>query len=257
MNITLSETILPKTLKSFHDLSESNLLFDFIQSVNSGMKCNVLAKKIIVWFNENQDAEKQKEFASRLRCKESYNYFQNISLLILNVKRRVNKTKKVYPMQAFYEPIHLRKLVSFSVLIDDIDNNELNEMFVSGRRFFVCCSLYNVSVSPSLWCFSVVASHHAKHLFYKFSYCLGISKMERTEQKHQQITKYSKNTTYQDGWANIFRHEYMHLIYLRETIFDLKTCWQSKITYIPKQKVGLWECSLPSIDLHCEVCDSD
>ena len=81
--------------------------------------------------------------------------------------------------------------------------------------------------------------------------------MERTEQKHQQITKYSKNTTYQDGWANIFRHEYMHLIYLRETIFDLKTCWQSKITYIPKQKVGLCECSLPSIDLHCEVCDSD
>ena len=222
MNITLSETILPKTLKSFYDLSEGNLFFDFIQSVKNGMNCNFLAKKIIAWFNENQNAKKQKDFAFRFRGKESYKYLQNFPLLILNVIRRVNKTKKVTLMQVFYESIHLRKLVSISVRIDDINNNELSEMFMSGRRLFVCCSLYDVSVSPSLWCFSIVAPHHAKHLFHKFGFGLGINTMEGREQKHQQITKYSKNTTYQNRWADIFRHEYMQLIYLRENGFDLK-----------------------------------
>ena len=115
MNITLSETILPKTLKSFYDLSEGNLFFDFIQSVKNGMNCNFLAKKIIAWFNENQNAKKQKDFAFRFRGKESYKYLQNFPLLILNVIRRVNKTKKVTLMQVFYESIHLRKLVSISV----------------------------------------------------------------------------------------------------------------------------------------------
>ena len=62
-------------------------------------------------------------------------------------------------MEVFYESIHLRKLVLISVRIDDINNNELSEMLMSGRRLFVCSSLYNVSVSPSLWCFSIVASH--------------------------------------------------------------------------------------------------
>ena len=81
--------------------------------------------------------------------------------------------------------------------------------------------------------------------------------MEGREQKHQQITKYSKNTTYQNRWADIFRHEYLQLIYLRENGFDLKKYQQSKTTYFPKHKTGLCECSLPLIDLHCEVCDSD
>ena len=171
MNITSRDTIFPETLKSFYDLSEGNLFFDFIQSVKNGMNCNFLAKKIIAWLNENQNA-------FRFRGKESYKYLQSFPLLILNVIRRVNKTKKVTLMQVFYESIHLRKLVSISVREDDINNNELSEMFMSGRRLFVCCSLYDVSVSPSLWCFSIVAPHHAKHLFHKFGFGLGINTME-------------------------------------------------------------------------------
>ena len=87
------------------------------------MKCSFLTKEIIVWFNENQNAKKQKDFAFRFRGKKSYNHLQNFSLLILNVVRRVNKTKKVSLMQVFYESIHLRKLVLTSVRIDFISNN--------------------------------------------------------------------------------------------------------------------------------------
>ena len=34
------------------------------------MNCNFLAKKVIAWFNVNQNAEKQKDFAFRCRGKE-------------------------------------------------------------------------------------------------------------------------------------------------------------------------------------------
>ena len=80
MNITLSETIFPKTLKSFYDLSEGNLFFDFIQSVKNGMYCNFLGKKINAWFNENQNSKKQKDFAFRFRGKESYNQCRTQSI---------------------------------------------------------------------------------------------------------------------------------------------------------------------------------
>ena len=128
---------------------------------------------------------------------------------------------------------------------------------MSGRRLFVCCSLYNVLESPSLWCFSIVAPNHAKHLFHKFGFDLGINTKDGREQKHQQITKYSKNNIYQSRWADIFCHEYMQLIYLRKNGFDLKKYQQSKTTITPKHKTGLCECSLPLIDLHWEVGDSD
>ena len=136
MSITLSETILPKTLKNFHDLSEGKLFFDFIQSVENGINCKFLAKKIIAWFNKNQDAKKQKGSVIRFRGKESYNYFQNFSQLIFHDIRSVNKTKNDYLMQLFYESILSRELVSIVVRIDDINNNELSKIFSSGRRIF-------------------------------------------------------------------------------------------------------------------------
>ena len=44
--------------------------------------------------------------------------------------------------------------------------------------------------------------------------------MEGREQKHQMIAKYSENTTPQNRWSMIFRHEYLQLIYLRLNGYD-------------------------------------
>ena len=35
-------------------------LFDFIQSIKNGMNCKLLAKNVTAWFNENQDAKKER-----------------------------------------------------------------------------------------------------------------------------------------------------------------------------------------------------
>ena len=47
MSITLSETILHKILKRFHDLSQGHLFFDFLRSFKNRINCKFLAKKII------------------------------------------------------------------------------------------------------------------------------------------------------------------------------------------------------------------
>ena len=44
--------------------------------------------------------------------------------------------------------------------------------------------------------------------------------MEGREQKHQIIVKYSENTTPQNKWSMIVRHEYLQLIYLRLNVYD-------------------------------------
>ena len=78
MSITLSETILRKILKCFHDLSEGRLFFDFLQSFKNRINCKFLAKKIIAQFNENQDAKKQKESLSLdSAARRAITFFQN------------------------------------------------------------------------------------------------------------------------------------------------------------------------------------
>ena len=98
-SITLSETILHKILKRFHDLSQGHLFFDFLRSFKNRINCKFLAKKIIAQFNENQDAKKQKESVFRFSGKESYNFFPKFPRVI----RTVNKTKNDSLMQIFYE----------------------------------------------------------------------------------------------------------------------------------------------------------
>ena len=105
--------------------------------------------------------------------------------------------------------------------------------------FFNCCTTSRKTSLPQIW------------FWLRYKHYGG----KRTETSAN--NKYSNNTTYQNRWADIFHHDYIQLIYLRENGFDFKKYQQSKTTYTSKHKIGLCECSLPLIELHCEVCDSD
>ena len=81
--------------------------------------------------------------------------------------------------------------------------------------------------------------------------------MEGREQKHQQIKKYIKNTTVQNKWRYIFRHEYVQLIYLRENGYDTVKYRHSQQRYVPKPVEGC--CSICGLEISgedCELCDS-
>lgn len=60
--------------------------------------------------------------------------------------------------------------------------------------------------------------------------------MEGREQKHQAIAKCLNNTTAQNRWPLIFRHEYIQLVHLRESGFDERKYTKKAKSYIPKSE---------------------
>jgi hypothetical protein len=69
----------------------------------------------------------------------------------------------------------------------------------------------------------------------KTRYGLGLNSMEGREAKHVFIAKYSQNTLYQHWWQQIFRHEYVTLLWLRSRGYNISKPTNSNATYIPKK----------------------
>ena len=126
-----------------------------------------------------------------------------------------------------------------------------------GKKLFLSCALHESNISPSMWCFSVVAPVHSEDTLKKLNLGLGVFTMEGREQKHQQIKKYAHNSTVQQRWSYIFRHEFIQLIYLRENGFDLKCYRKRDTSYLPDVSNGNCDCSLKlKNDGKCSICDS-
>ena len=100
---------------------------------------------------------------------------------------------------------------------------------------------------------------HAKVCYDSYSFGLGCNTMKGREQKHQAISKYANNTTYQNRWQQIFRHEYIHLIHLRENGFDKLRYNKKHAPYIPQVEIDQHcrDCCLALLSGSCELCSSD
>ena len=124
----------------FKCLPENNLFVDFVLFIKTNMNSNYFAKKIISWFNENIESNKEREFGFRFHGRESFNYLQGFPLLICTLKPRVNKQSQVRLTQVFHQLLCLRKLISYSVRIEDTEDLDPSDMISTGRALFKCCS---------------------------------------------------------------------------------------------------------------------
>ena len=132
----------------------------------------------------------------------------------------------------------------------------------SWLNLFKSCAYFDSKISASLWCFTNVAPQHAQHLLRTTGFGLGINTMEGREQKHQQIFKYSANTTVQEKWNYIFRHEYIQLVYLRENGFDVLNVLKYRernSRYVPEcSNFGCTICSLIlNSNSECDLCSTN
>ena len=81
--------------------------------------------------------------------------------------------------------------------------------------------------------------------------------MEGREQKHQAISKYSNNTTVQNRWPMIFRHEFLQLIHLRENGFDNLYYRKRPKKYVPVfSQNECQKCRMKLVNKVCSICDS-
>ena len=70
----------------------------------------------------------------------------------------------------------------------------------------------------------------------KYGLGLGLNSMEGREAKHVAISKYAANTAYLFQWEQVFRHEYISLIWLRQQGYNAKIKAPSATrSYIPKR----------------------
>jgi len=127
-----------------------------------------------------------------------------------------------------------------------------------GSILFKASCLFDQSVYPSLWTVCNSAPVHAKVCYNAYSFGFGCNTMEGRVQKHQAISKYAHNTTYQHRWPLIFRHEYIHLVYLRENGFDHVKYNKKHIPYIldVDRKIHCMHCCLELKIGNCELYSS-
>ena len=224
------------------------------------MGCNFLAKKIMIWFNEN-NGKVEKDFTFRFRGKESFLYMQKFPELINMIIEHVDNNQVIYRLhQIYYQSICMRKVLSYSVRIDSFTLDDLGDMKKQSNSLFKSCCIYDQKISPSLWTLCNAAHFHAEQTLRDYGMGFGCNTMEGREQKHQQLKKYAENTTFQCRWPLIFRHEFIQLIHLRENGFDNIRYRKRGVNYVPKLKENHCpKCSCAKLldeNNKCKICDS-
>ena len=91
------------------------------------------------------------------------------------------------------------------------------------------------AVNPTVWTIGHVLSEHAEQVYSIYKQGLLTVTMEGREAKHIALQRLSVNTTYQQRWQEIFRHEFVMLIWLPEQGYEPCFYAPSKSAYIPPQ----------------------
>ena len=257
LQLVVKESIVANGVKAYKDLDEDNLFVFLVRFVRRSMKCGTLSKKLIKFFESDPKIKSNKSFDFRFRGRESFKFLQYFPILIDELKRRVPPSSHPILEVVFYQTLLLRKLVSLSVRIEEISSEDTQEMTKIGRQLPKVCCYYDTDITPSMWTFCNVAPVHCKELLELTGFGLGINTMEGREQKHQQLSKYSAKTTFQDRWPQIFRHEFIDNIYLKEKGFDTVKYRKRGKKYVPSPGPGQCvNCCLALCDDSCAWCDS-
>ena len=228
-------------------------------------KCNLsrLAKKVIRWYDENASSNR-KSFDYRFTGKDSRMFLHNFMFLIDALESGASsKATELLHVHA-YLCLCLRNAVSlFSrVNITDEQIQELKQH---------CTNLYRgyylfLQVNPTIWTLGCVVPVHAQEMKQIYSLGLGLNSMEGREAKHVAISKYCANTAYMHRWEQVFRHEYISLIWLRVhgctngmsvTSTGNKTLFPKPKSYVPKRVLSgdpnICTCGLQK-QVPCDLC---
>lgn len=170
----------------------------------------------------------------RFTGKESRAFCHNFMRLLKVLSREGDSKKQRETLLTLvYIGIRLRDCCSifnrFEVKETDLTRlKTLAEEYYRGNAMFLPSA-----VNPTIWTIGHVLPVHAKQVYDTYKQGLLTVTMERREAKHVALHRLSVNTTYQQRWQEIFRHEFVMLIWLPEQGYDLCSYIPSKSVYIP------------------------
>lgn len=131
-----------------------------------------------------------------------------------------------------YIGLRLRDCVSIFNRFD-ITAEQLSQLTVVAREYFRGNALFlPSSINPTVWTIGHIIPSHTQDVYRKYGQGLGTVTMEGREAKHIALKKLSENTTFQRRWPEIFKHEFVMLIWLSEQGFEPNT-YKHNAVYIP------------------------
>jgi len=80
-----------------------------------------------------------------------------------------------------------------------------------------------------------IVAAHCHQVLEKYGQGLGMVTMKGRKAKHIFLKKLSENTPYQNRWVEIFRHEYLMLIWLTRQRFQQLEAARKNVAYIPER----------------------
>ncbi|XP_028408827.1 uncharacterized protein LOC114531418 [Dendronephthya gigantea] len=235
----------------------------FKMYILSMRECNLsrLATKIIKWFDET--GANGKSFEYHFTGKLPRLFLLHFMKLISYIEpiSEPGRQKTILHILA-YICLLLRDCVSIFSQIN-ISNDEIKKLTNLCRDYFQANALF-FQVNPTVWTIGNIVPAHTQYMKDKYDLGLGINSMEGREAKHVFIAKYSKNTNFVSRWKQIFRHEFVSLIWFRERGFNLpneRSDHSCAKTYIPKQvssgDLAYCYCGLQKVcisDVKCRFC---
>ena len=180
-------------------------------------------------------------------------------LIVLSLKTNADEESHTFKLHVFaYTAINLRDSVSLFSRIT-ISGEEVQNLQQVCSNFFRATALF-LSSTPTSWTIGHVVPLHAKQLCDSIGMGLGVNTMEDREAKHIALANFTYNTTttYSNSWAQVLKHEYISLFWLRENGCDDVLPKKTSTVYIPKRchTNQFCHCGQPKNveDENCSVC---
>lgn len=222
---------LPDSCKKFADVPNDSIFSRVVTALKFEVKAKCLTRKVKKWYDETQGKGQDLQYRftgkdSRLLC---HNFMRLIKWLSgENDSHQQRKTVLIFA----YLGLRLRDCVSLFSRFD-ITVDQLTELSISARDYYRVNALFlPTSVNPTVWTIGHIVPAHTKELHEKYGQGLGLVTMEGREAKHIALKKLSENTFYKRRWYEIFKHEFVMLVWLPEQGFNLST-YKHTAVYIP------------------------
>ena len=226
----------------------------YVETMQTKCQLSRLAKRVIKWFNENK-GNSSKEFDYRFTGKDSRLFLHNFMFLIDVIEVGTKgRQQHILHVLAFL-CLCLRDCVSLFNRLQ-VSDSQVEELQVKSKDFYTALCLFHC-VNPTTWTLGHIVPTHTKDMKAKYDMGLGLNSMEGREAKHISISKFCQNTLYSARWEQIFQHEYVSLIWLRERGFNVSKPPSAQSSYIPKRVTegsGYCYCGLQKKCLEDAMC---
>ena len=232
LNYALSKSNIDNC-NSISDVPPNSVFGKYYHCIRFIVKATRLAKKNRKWFAGDRSKNKQLEY--RFTGKESRLFCHNFMSIVLSLKTDTDQDPHTFQLHVFaYTAINLRDSVSLFSRIT-VSGEEIKNLQQVCSNFFRATSLFLSGCTPTSWTIGHVVPLHAKQLCSSIGMGLGVNTMEGREAKHIALANFTRNTQYSNRWAQVFRHEYVSLIWLRENGCDEILHKNTKNVYIPNR----------------------